>query len=131
MATGEYSIDISTGTYEVTASKEGCISQTVEGVEVLEGKTTEVNFKLGGEKMGTYTEPIVVMDGSTKTINVPIAEPTLLVKFLDIGTPMVGKTVELLTEDGATVLQTQTTDAEGIATFTNVLHGNYKVRISY
>ena len=88
--------------------------------------------KIGGDNnMGTYTEPIVVMDGSMITINVPADEPTLPTKFLFMGTPMVSKVVELLTEDGATVLQTQTTNAEGIVTFENVLHGHYNVKIDY
>ena len=130
---GEYVIqDIPKGTYDITASKDGYISQTVKKIEVLEEQATEVNFRLGGEeKMGTYTEPIVVMDGSLTTINVPVEEPTVPKKFLDMGTPMVSKVVELLTEDGATVLQTQTTNAEGIVIFENVLHGNYNVKIDY
>ena len=132
MSVGEYALqDIPIGIYKVTASKAGGISQTVENVKVLEGQTTIVNIQLGGENMGTYTEPIVVMDGSLTTINVPVEEPTVPKEFLDMGTPMVGKTVELLTEDGATVLQTQTTDTDGIATFENVLHGNYNVKIHY
>ena len=88
--------------------------------------------EIGGDNnMGTYTEPIVVMDGGMTTINVPVEEPTVPKRFLDMGTPMVSKVVELLTEDGATVLQTQTTNAEGIVTFENVLHGNYNVKIDY
>ena len=131
MTTGKYSIDVLIGTYNLTASKAGYISQTIEYVEVLENQTTEVNFQLGGENMTTYTESIAVVDGSTITINVPIEEPSVLVKFLDMDTPLVGKTVELLTEDESTVLQTKVTDTSGISTFENVLHGNYNVRIHY
>ena len=131
MPAGEYSINVQIGNYRVAASKVGYISEINEDVEVSERQTTEVNFQLGGEKMGTYTKPIVVMDGNMTTINVPVEEPTVPKKFLDMGTPMVTKVVELLTEDGATVLQTQTTNVEGIVTFENVLHGHYNVTIHY
>ena len=131
MPTGEYITNIPIGTYIVTASKPGYITHSINNVEVLEEQTTEVNIELGGENMVTYTESIAVVDGSTITINVPIEEPSVIVKFLDMDIPLVGKTVELLTEDGATVLQTQTTDAEGIATFENVLHGNYNIKITF
>jgi len=87
--------------------------------------------KIGGDNMKTYTEQIVVMDGELTDINVPVEEPTVPKRFLDVGVPMVDKTVELLTEDGSFVLQTKITDAEGIATFVNVLHGNYNVKITY
>lgn len=130
---GEYVIhDIPIGTYDITASKEGYLSQTVKNIKVLEEQATGVNFQLGGEEnMGTYTEPIVVMDGSLTTIHVPVEEPTVLKRFLDVDTPMVSKVVELLTEDNTTILQTQTTNAEGIVTFENILHGNYNVTIHY
>ena len=132
MATGEYTtIDISIGTYTLTASKAG-ISQTAEGVEVLEGQTATVNFQLGGEDMETYTEVIGVVGGNTKMVSiVPKEEPAVSVKFLDAGVAIATKTVELLTEDGLTILQTKTTDSSGVATFDNLLHGNYKVRITY
>ena len=87
----------------------------------------------GDNEMGEYTEAIVVTDGSEISINVPISEASVPVKFLDggLGTPLVGKTADLLTADGATILQTKTTDVGGIATFVDVAHGNYKVKITY
>ena len=127
---GQYTLTIPLGAYTLTASKEGYTTQTVENVKVLEGQTTIVNIQLGGDNMRTYTEPIVVRDGSLITINVPIEEPAVSIKFLDVDAPMVNKDVELLAEDNTT-LQTKITDAEGIATLVNVLHGNYKVRITY
>ena len=83
--------------------------------------------------MGEYTEAIVVTDSSEIVINVPISEANVPVKFLDagLGTPFVGKTADLLSADGATKLQTKTTDVSGVATFTDVAHGNYKVKITY
>lgn len=88
---------------------------------------------LGGDNMGEYTEAIVVTDSGEIAINVPISEANVPVKFLDggLGTPLVGKNADLLTADGATVLQTKTTDVAGIATFTDVAHGNYKAKITY
>ena len=88
---------------------------------------------LGGDNMGEYTEAIVVTGSDEIIINVPISEASVPVKFLDggLGTPFVGKTAELLSADGATILQTKTTDVSGVATFTDVAHGNYKVKITY
>ena len=68
-----------------------------------------------------------------ETIKVPEVCATKSYKFVGAvtGNPIVGGTAELLTADGSTVLQTQTTDANGIATFTNVNYGNYKLKITY
>ena len=89
---------------------------------------------LGGvSEMGEHIEAIVVTDSSEIAINVPISEANVPVKFLDagLGTPLVGKIADLLTADGATILQTKTTDVSGVAAFTDVAHENYKVKITY
>ena len=88
---------------------------------------------LGGDNMGEYVEAIVVTGSDEIIINVPISEANVPVKFLDagLGTPFVGKTADLLSADGATILQTKTTDVSGVATFTDVAHGNYKVKVTY
>ena len=89
---------------------------------------------LGGDnEMGEYTEAIVVTDSSEIIINVPIGEANVPVKFIDagLGMALVGKTADLLTADGATILQTKTTDVAGVATFVDVAHGNYKVKITF
>lgn len=131
MAIGEYTINVPVGSNKITASKEGYIPQPIENVEVLEGQTTIVNIQLGGDNMGEYIVPTVVKDGNEEIVNVPIVDPTVPRKFLDGGlaTPLVGNTVELLTEDEATVLQTEETDSDGRVVFTKVLHGKYNLRI--
>ena len=87
----------------------------------------------GDNEMGEHIEAIVVTDSGEIAINVPISEANVPVKFLDAGleTPLAGKTADLLSADGATILQTKTTDVSGVATFTDVAHGNYKVKITY
>lgn len=139
--------NIPVGTYLLTASKEGYISQTVENVEVLEGQATVRNFELiedeiveptgGEENMETHTEPIIVEDGSIITIYVPVHEPSKPIKIrkLNLETPLINKTVDLLPpehteENPLPPIHTKTTDMDGIATFENVLHGNYIIEIS-
>lgn len=95
--------------------------------------TQRIKILGGDNEMGEHIEAIVVADSSETIINVPISEASVPVKFLDagLGTPLVGKTADLLTADGATILQTKTTDVAGVATFVDVAHGNYKVKIVY
>ncbi|MCK4731305.1 MAG: carboxypeptidase regulatory-like domain-containing protein [Methanophagales archaeon] len=127
---GDYSINnIATGTYTLTASKEGYIPKTVENVEVLEGQTTEVNFQLGGEQnMETY--PIEILDGSKKTIRISVIEPTVPIEILNdyTGNPVPSRTIELSPVAGTAILQTQMTGDAGIATFTNIPQGLYNIR---
>ena len=88
----------------------------------------------GGEnEMGEYTEAIVVTDSGEITINVPISEASVPVKFVDVGlgTPLAGKTADLTSADNTAVPQTKTTDINGVATFIDVAHGNYKVKILF
>src|SRR5690606_13308462 len=59
-------IGVPVGTYTVTASFVGYASQTVEGLEVSSGYTTEQNFELGPQELGTievtYERPIIQRD---------------------------------------------------------------------
>ena len=132
MSAGEYIIqDIPIGIYTVTASKESYIFQPIENIEVLEEQTTVINFELiGGETMEHIID-ISITNCEEETIYVPdgcVTKPYRLVgKISNI--PISGKTVELLTSDATTVLQTETTDTDGVVTFTNTLYGNYKMRI--
>lgn len=135
---GEYILHLPVGTYTVVCSKENYVSQAVENVEVHEDQTAVVNFELiGGENMGTHIESIVVEDGSMITIHVPVNEPTKPIKFLkaNLETPLTNETVYLLPpehteENPLPPIQAKTTDMNGIATFENVLHGNYIIKIS-
>ena len=59
-------IGVPVGTYTLTASFVGYASQTVEGLEVSSGYTTEQNFELGPQELGTievtYERPIIQRD---------------------------------------------------------------------
>lgn len=59
-------IGVPVGTYNVTASFVGYSSQTIEGLEVSSGYTTEQNFELGPQELGTievtYERPIIQRD---------------------------------------------------------------------
>jgi DNA-binding beta-propeller fold protein YncE len=52
---GNYSMTIATGTYDVRASSSGYQTQTKTGYTVTAGTTTTVNFKLDVEKVGIIT----------------------------------------------------------------------------
>jgi len=89
-------------------------------------------IKVGGGNMEHIVD-VNIANCDEETIKVPEVCATKSYKFVGAvtGNPIVGGTAELLTADGSTVLQTQTTDANGIATFTNVNYGNYKLKITY
>ena len=76
---------------------------------------------------------VTVASGDEETIIVPdgVSAQSYRIVGAISGNPVVGKTAQLLSEDGAIVLQTQTTDADGRATFTDVIYGNYKVKTVY
>lgn len=135
MSEGKYKLErIPEGKYDAEAAKEGYTPEKVENIEVIKDTTIIVDFKLkGGDNMATYTEAIVIEDASEKKINVPVIEPEVPVKFVKTGleTPLIDKQVELLSEDENTVLQIKTTNADGLVIFVNVVHGRYKVRITY
>ena len=71
-STGGYTITgVPVGNYTVTASVTGYYSQTQENVEVIENRTTEVNFTLSGIATGTTSGTI------TNTSGAPIQEATV------------------------------------------------------
>src|SRR5690606_37008158 len=59
-------IGVPVGTYDITASFVGYQTQTVEGVQISAGYTTEQNFELGPQELGevvvTYERPIIQRD---------------------------------------------------------------------
>src|SRR5690606_29950618 len=59
-------IGVPVGTYSVTASFVGYASQTIEGLQISTGYTTEQNFELGPQELGTievvYERPIIQRD---------------------------------------------------------------------
>ena len=81
--------------------------------------------------MTEYTKVIPVRDADPITINVPVDEPNVYITFLDFETAMSGNTVDLMSEDGTTLIQTVTTNDDGTAHFTSIAHGNYTVKITY
>ncbi|MBI5839038.1 MAG: carboxypeptidase regulatory-like domain-containing protein [Chloroflexi bacterium] len=62
-ATGHYTIDVPAGSYDVTASKYGYVSQTVTGLSVTNGGTTTQNFAL--TVAATHTISGVVTNATT------------------------------------------------------------------
>ena len=131
MATGRYSLDVPAGAHKVIALKDNN-SVVVDNVNVFESQTTEVNFQLGGDNMEHIVD-INVANCEEETIAVPDGCTTKSYKFNGAisGNLMVGKTVQLIASDGVTVVQTGTTDANGVVAFTNVIYGDYKLKITY
>ena len=121
------------GNYKVVASKEGYISQVVENVEVLEEQTISIDFELMGEENMEHIIDVSITNDDEETIIVPDGIALKSYRFVGniSGNIQVGKTIELLTEDGTTTLQTQMTDGNGMITFINVVYGNYKIKINY
>lgn len=130
MTAGEYSINVPTGTHKTSASKPGYIYQSFKNIKVLEDQTSILNFELKGGDNMEHIVDINITNCDDETIQVPDGCATKSYNFIGVisGNPVVDMTVELLTADGTTVLQTQTTDTNGIATFTDVIYGNYKLR---
>ena len=95
-------------------------------------KTTQA-INITGDNMRTHTEQVQIADSNQITIRIPIQETTIPIQIIDEGldTPLVGAQVELLDVDETMVFQSQTTDSEGIVFFVDVVHGDYKIRITY
>jgi len=90
-------------------------------------------IKVGCGSNMEHTIDINITNCDEDTIKVPEVCAAKAYKFVGAvtGNPIIGVKVELLNADGTTVLQTQTTDANGIVTFTNVNYGNYKLKVTY
>jgi subtilisin family serine protease len=101
-AAGQYSFVIAIGTYDVTASAFGFVTQTATGVVVTEGATTTQNFALA---------------------QVPAHQVSGHVRDSD-GNPLANATVEIL----GTPIAPATTDANGFYSFPSVPEGTYQVR---
>jgi hypothetical protein len=103
-ADGSYSITLPVGTYDVTASHFGYLSETASGVTVTEGATTTQDFALAPAPSHTVSGH--VRDGD--------------------GNPLAGATVTIQ----ATPLPPATTDASGAYSFASVPEGEYDVTAS-
>ena len=79
-ASGNYTIGVIPGTYDVTASLDGYFSQTIEDVEVLEGETTgDIDFTLESD---VGTDPNLIPIKTELTGNFPNPfNPTTTIKF--------------------------------------------------
>jgi len=100
-ADGRYTIVLPVGTYDVTASHFGLLSQTASGVQVLEGQTTTQDFAL-------TPAPSHTVSGHVRD---------------DSGNPLAGATVTI----GGTPIPPATTDASGAYSFADVPEGEYDV----
>jgi subtilisin family serine protease len=103
-ASGFYSIIAPIGTYDVTASTFGYVSQTATGIEVTEGATTNQDFQL-------MAAPSHMVSGMVlDTENAPIANARVTI----LGTP----------------IPPAITDANGFYSFPSVPEGTYDVTAS-
>jgi Subtilase family/Malectin domain/Carboxypeptidase regulatory-like domain/Viral BACON domain len=103
-ANGNYSFVLPIGTYDVTASAFGFVSETAPGVEVLEGQTTDQDFDLAQAPSHSVSGTVSDTDGN----------------------PLANATVEIL----GTPIPPATTDANGDYSFASVPEGTYDVRAS-
>lgn len=129
---GKYTITVPIGASHAVASKDGYISQTVENINVTENQTSILNFELiGGEENMEHIVDVNVTNDNEETVIIPdgVALKTYRVVGSISGNIQIGKTVELLTADGITILQSQITDANGIVIFVDVIYGEYKLKI--
>jgi hypothetical protein len=98
---GNYSLTLPVGTYDVSASAFGYVSQTTNGVDVTDGGTTTADFAL--QPAPSHTVSGHVFD----TASAPIANATVTI----LGAP----------------IPPATTDADGFYTFGPVPDGEYDV----
>jgi N-acetylneuraminic acid mutarotase len=101
-ANGHYSLTLPVGTYDVTASAFGYVTQTANGVVITDGGTTTQNFAL--ELAPSHSLSGTVSDASSN--------------------PLAGATVTIL----GTPIPPETTDANGHYSFASVPDGAYDVR---
>jgi N-acetylneuraminic acid mutarotase len=101
-ANGHYSLTLPVGTYDVTASAFGYVSQTANGVVVTDGGTTTQDFAL-------QTAPSHSLSGTVSDAS---------------NNPLAGATVTIL----GTPIPPATTDANGHYSFASVPDGAYDVR---
>jgi N-acetylneuraminic acid mutarotase len=99
---GSYSLTLVVGTYDVTASAFGYVSETVNGVVINDGVTTTQDFALAPAPSGSLSGTV------TDNQNNPIANATVTI----LGTP----------------IPPATTDANGNYSFPSVPNGTYDVR---
>lgn len=129
---GKYTLHLPVGIHTVTTSKEKYNPQTID-VKVLKYQTTVLNFELKGGDNMEHIVDINITNCEDETIEVPDGCSEKRYKFIGTisGEPYIGKNVELLSADGNTILQTNTTDDEGYATFANPIYSNHKLKITY
>ena len=104
-ANGAYSIaNVLGGTYDVTASAGGFVSETKTGISVIADTTSTVNFALAAIPTGTIAGKVTESDGVTAISGAAVAV------------------------EGTTL--SATTDANGAYSIANVLGGTYDVTAS-
>lgn len=132
MTKGEYSLQVPVGIYTVMASKDN-ISQTIENVEIFANQITTINFQLGGEQNMEYIKDINILNCEDVVVEIPDGCSEKRYKCIGAvsGNPYIGNTVELLSADESTILQTTVTNSEGFALFTNLIYNSYKLKIIY
>jgi subtilisin family serine protease len=101
-SSGHYSLTLPVGTYDVTASHFGYLSQTASGVQVNEGQTTVQDFALA-------LAPSHAVSGHVRD---------------NAGSPIAGATVTIL----GTPIAPATTDASGAYSFASVPEGSYDIK---
>ncbi len=99
---GQYSLLLPIGTYDVTASAFGLVSQTATGVVISEGASTVQNFALAAAPSHQVSGHVRDTDG------LAVANATVTI----LGTP----------------IPPATTDANGFYSFATVPEGEYDVR---
>jgi subtilisin family serine protease len=101
-ASGQYSLILPVGTYEVTASAFGYLTETATGVEITDGTTTVQDFALDPAPSHTVSGYVRDSDGQG----------------------LEGATVTIL----GTPIPPATTDANGFYSFASVPEGTYDIR---
>jgi subtilisin family serine protease len=100
-AAGQYSLTLPVGTYDVTASAFGFVTETAAGVEITDGGTTTQDF-------GLQPAPSHTVSGHVRD---------------DAGQALEGATVTIV----GTPIPPATTDASGFYSFASVPEGTYDV----
>lgn len=108
------------------------VSLTVENDGGESDTSTQCIEVPGGDNM-EHIVNVSIVNCEDETIEVPDGCAQKRYKFVGAisGNPYAGTTVELLSADENSVLQTTTTDAEGYATFTDAIYNNCKLKIVY
>lgn len=136
--TGYYFIEVGEGTYDVTASASGYISQTEAGVLVSGGVNTDVHFTLNAAPEGSSDNVFVPADGITyATEGGRNKDKHLIISVAlvdDSSRPVAGATVsiELYRDSSFVGSGSGTTGSDGVASFNlkNAESGCYSTEVT-